>query len=157
MLHSMNHMQIALRTPDAADRDFLGMLFTSAVPGREYLPAPLLQLQYEAHGAQLLSCWGLGGDCVVEVGGRAAGRLWVTLSPGGFHLADISLLPEFRGHGIGRKLLLSLCDAADHAGHPINLSVAMDNIAAIELYQRFGFVPTSKHDGVYQSMVRTHR
>ena len=52
----------------------------------------------------------------------------------------IGLLPEFRGKGIGRKLLTRTIDAAFGLGLTrIELSVREDNVSAIALYKSLGF------------------
>lgn len=52
----------------------------------------------------------------------------------------IALKEEYRGIGIGRALLQRLIDVLKEKGiKKVSLSVAPDNIAAMKLYQRFGF------------------
>lgn len=51
------------------------------------------------------------------------------------------LLPEWRGHGIGNRLLETCLSAARRAGlERIELEVFADNAAAIRLYEAHGFV-----------------
>ena len=45
---------------------------------------------------------------VIEVDGAPAGRLYVDRRPGDLRIVDIALLPEFRGRGVGRRLLTDL-------------------------------------------------
>lgn len=52
---------------------------------------------------------------------------------------SIALAPEYRGQGIGTRLLQTLLDAADLRFRAISLSVDKDNRAR-HLYERCGFV-----------------
>ena len=45
---------------------------------------------------------------VIEVDGEPAGRLYVDRRPGDLRIVDIALLPDFRGRGIGRRLIADL-------------------------------------------------
>jgi RimJ/RimL family protein N-acetyltransferase len=53
----------------------------------------------------------------------------------------IGVLPEFRGRGIGPRLLRAVFDKARATGiSRIELEARHDNIAAIKMYERAGFV-----------------
>lgn len=52
----------------------------------------------------------------------------------------IGLLPEYREHGIGRKLIeISLADAKDKGFREIRLECRTDNKRAIHVYKKLGF------------------
>jgi ribosomal protein S18 acetylase RimI-like enzyme len=52
----------------------------------------------------------------------------------------VALLPEFRGQGLGGRLLRQTLDAARTFGlHRIELTVRQDNRSAIALYRKIGF------------------
>ena len=70
------------------------------------------------------------------------GRLLVVRSADEIRLADIALLPEHRGQGIGAALIGGLQDEAASRGLPLRLHVARDNHEAARLYQRLGFIIT---------------
>lgn len=69
-----------------------------------------------------------------------AGRLYVHRREAEIRLVDISLLPEFRGTGIGTKLLRELMAEAQAAGKPLTIHVEKYN-PAMRLYLRLGFKP----------------
>lgn len=89
---------------------------------------------------------------VVRQGDQAIGRFYLFRGPGTYNLMDLSLLPAWRGLGIGGHLLSSLAEEADAAGKSIRLYVEPDNPAR-RLYERFGFVVTRQHP-VYLEMHR---
>jgi ribosomal protein S18 acetylase RimI-like enzyme len=52
----------------------------------------------------------------------------------------VALLPEFRGQGLGGRLMRQTLDAARTFGlHRVELTVREDNRNAIELYRKIGF------------------
>jgi ribosomal protein S18 acetylase RimI-like enzyme len=72
----------------------------------------------------------------------------------------MGLLPEFRGQGIGKRLILRTLDAARAFGLTrVELSVREDNANAIALYRKIGFVEEGLQrnavwlDGTYENVV----
>ncbi|WP_255988620.1 GNAT family N-acetyltransferase [Chitinolyticbacter albus] len=80
------------------------------------------------------------------------GRQYVFRGPSTYNLMDLSLLPAWRGRGIGSLLLSRLIREADCAGKAIRLYVEQDNPAR-RLYERFGFAVTDRHP-IYLQMHR---
>lgn len=75
---------------------------------------------------------------VILVDGRPAGRLYVARRTGGIRVVDVSLLPGFRGRGVGTTVLRRLLDESADTGKPVSLHVERSN-PALRLYQRLGF------------------
>jgi ribosomal protein S18 acetylase RimI-like enzyme len=82
-------------------------------------------------------------------------------APGFTHIARLGMgvLLEWRRHGIGRRLLEACLALAKNAHlEKVELEVFSDNIAAIRLYESFGFsregvrVRSRKLDGRYQDL-----
>jgi ribosomal protein S18 acetylase RimI-like enzyme len=72
----------------------------------------------------------------------------------------MGLLPDWRGRGIGKRLLAATLQAALAAGLTrIELDVYGDNTAAIGLYRHFGFIEEGRKrcarllDGAYQDVL----
>jgi ribosomal protein S18 acetylase RimI-like enzyme len=72
----------------------------------------------------------------------------------------VGLLPQFRGRGIGTKLIRSALAAARAFGlHRVELTVREHNTGAIELYKKEGFAIEGVQrdavlvDGVYENVV----
>lgn len=84
-----------------------------------------------------------GGDrhVIIEVDGRAVGRMWSAMGEDALVLMDIVLLPEHRGRGTGTAVLGRLATEAEASGVPVRLQVARNNAAAQRLYARLGFRP----------------
>ncbi len=82
---------------------------------------------------------------VADQNGQVVGAAWTRIIPGFGHINDeipelaISILPEFRGYGIGTKLLKKLFVVLRGNGFVrTSLSVQKDN-PAVGLYKRLGY------------------
>jgi len=82
--------------------------------------------------------------------GEDVGRLYVARMHNEIRLMDIALLTEFRGHGIGGRLIQELLAEADRVRKFISLHVEEQNPAK-RLYERLGF-KVAGEVGVYQLM-----
>ena len=87
---------------------------------------------------------------VVERAGRAIGRLYIEEWPSQIRIIDISLLPDSRGHGIGRAILEDVIDLAVQAGKLVSIHVEKNN-SARRLYDRLGFRKAAD-EGVYDRL-----
>jgi ribosomal protein S18 acetylase RimI-like enzyme len=65
-------------------------------------------------------------------------------------IMDIALLPEFRGQGIGSRLLSNILQESKNLNLPVTIHVEQFN-PAMRLYQRMGFQP-KEDKGVYVLM-----
>jgi ribosomal protein S18 acetylase RimI-like enzyme len=88
---------------------------------------------------------------IIEKKGKPIGRLYIDQGPKEFVLVDISLLPEYRGTGIGRYLIGRLQEEAARMNRPVRLHVLRGNPAS-RLYEQLGFVRVGD-DGVYSEMI----
>jgi len=87
---------------------------------------------------------------VLETGGQSIGRLYVHHGPSEVRIVDITIAPAFRGHGIGRALLLEILADAARTGRAVTIHVERFNPAR-RLYDRLGFLEISD-DGVYSKL-----
>ena len=109
-------------------------------PPRSVVELPELQVYFAGFGARS------GDHCLVaEAEGRAAGAVWSRIMEDYGHIDDvtpslaISVLPEYRGQGIGTQLLDSLLHLLQEKGYlRASLSVQKQN-PALRLYERAGF------------------
>lgn len=107
--------------------------------------------------AVYLDGWGREGDIgfVAEHGGRRVGAAWVRLlGKSGYGFVDdetpelaIAANPDFRGRGVGGRLLARLMDEVRGAYPSISLSVSEGNPAR-RLYERMGFEPVEGGEAV---------
>lgn len=92
----------------------------------------------------------LGQLFVLRVNGRVAGManalFTVSTARGGrvLLLEDVIVAAEFRGRGLGRVLVQHVLDWARDMGlHRVTLLADRDNQAALDFYDRLGFVPSN--------------
>ncbi len=83
---------------------------------------------------------------LVLVQAQQAGRVLTCAAERALILVDISLLPEYRGQGIGTKLIQAVQQEAAERRQSVQLSVLHDNPAAKRLYERLGFKVTGDSD-----------
>ncbi len=90
---------------------------------------------------------------VIEKNRKPIGRLYVhsNFQGRGVRIVDISILPQYRGQGIGGNLLQDLQKTARELGKPLSIHVEVFNPAK-NLYTRLGFRMISETNGVYHLM-----
>ena len=80
---------------------------------------------------------------VVEDGGEVVGAASYSIEDAQVHLVAMQVLPAFQGRGAGRALVEAVLDAGRQAGAKRAVLVTTnDNLLALCLYQRMGFVIT---------------
>ena len=136
---------VALRPAGPDDREHLFRVYASTRE-EELAPVPwsaeqkleFLRGQFEAQDRW----WRLQTpDCafqVIEIGGEAAGRLYVDRRRDEIRIVDLALLPAYRRAGTGSRLLRELQAEATAAGVPLTLHVERFSPARA-LYERLGF------------------
>ncbi len=83
-------------------------------------------------------------------GAEPIGRLYVDRWETEIRLVDISLLPAFRGRGLGGALLAELLAEGTASGLPVSIHVESNN-PALRLYHRLGFRHVDSN-GIYYLM-----
>ncbi|MDX6512149.1 MAG: hypothetical protein QOE36_1653 [Gaiellaceae bacterium] len=136
---------VALRPAREDDRDFFARVYASTrteelavVPWSDEQRSAFLAQQFAAQTADYAANYADASFDVVLVDGEPAGRLIVYRRLDEIHIVDIALLPEWRGRGIGTRLLEALQEEAKTAGKPLGIHVEVDNPAR-SLYDRLGF------------------
>jgi ribosomal protein S18 acetylase RimI-like enzyme len=150
-------VDVALRRSADADREFLVGLYGSTRDDElsQVLWAPgqreaFVRMQFTAQDTEYRRHNPDGSFDVIEVSGRAVGRLIVDRRPGDIRIVDISLLPGARGVGIGGQLVGDLVAEAAATDRIVSIHVEVHNRAA-ELYGRMGFTVAADL-GVYRRM-----
>lgn len=63
-----------------------------------------------------------------------------------FYLDSLGVLPEYRGSGVGAKLIQAVCDKAADCNKPAGLLVDFENPNAERLYNSLGFKRVNEKD-----------
>jgi ribosomal protein S18 acetylase RimI-like enzyme len=148
---------LRLRPITPADDSFLARVYASsraqelAITGwSEEQKADFCRRQFDAQSAYYSANYPGASFQIIERDGWPVGRLYVARWEKEIRIVDITLLPEFRGSGIGTKLLRELQNEARAAGKSLTIHVERFN-RALTLYQRLGF-KQMEDKGVYLLM-----
>lgn len=144
---------IGLRAARDADLPWLRDLYAStrsaelaAVPWPEQAKRAFLDQQFALQHAHYLAHFADADFLIVETAQAPLGRLYLQRGAARHVLVDISLLPAWRGQGVGTALIAQAQALAAAAGCPLSLHVLHANPAAQRLYARLGFVPGDAGD-----------
>src|SRR5947209_4290613 len=96
-------------------------------------------------------------DSIILFDNTRAGRIITSRTDEEIRLVDISLLPGYRGAGIGTSLLKDLFAEADRTERVVRLQVEKTNAEARRLYERMGFQVTSENQTHFQMERRAGR
>ncbi|MDB5987706.1 MAG: family N-acetyltransferase [Nevskia sp.] len=142
-------MSFSLRPVDAVDLPFLFQLYASTraeelaqIPWDAAQKQAFLQMQFDAQRRHYSSCFGGDRHDLIVCEGHPVGRFYVGRWSAEIRVIDISLLPEYRGHRIGAKLLTDLQLEANLQSKRVSIHVGKFNRAR-HLYNRLGFVLAS--------------
>ena len=150
---------VTLRPVTADDEEFLYEVYASSreeelaqVEWPGGMKETFLRMQLAAQRKEYEERYPDAEYAVVLVGGRPAGRIWITRPGDEIHLLDIALLPEFQNCGVGTVLLRRLMDEARGAGLPLRHYVFVLNTEALRFYERLGFEVIGESGGAYRYM-----
>ncbi|MEP6539639.1 MAG: GNAT family N-acetyltransferase [Bryobacteraceae bacterium] len=143
-------MKFSLRESVAEDEPFIERLLKVTL-AEELMahawPEPmrdnLLSMQYRGRRQSVVSVYPNTAVQIISMDGEDAGWLVVARTDEAICLADIALLPERRGAGVGTAILETLIQESRDSRKPVRLHVMINNPAA-RLYERMGFRPV--HD-----------
>lgn len=141
-----------LRPVEPEDQRFLWEMLYQAIFTPPGAPAPPRSVVLQPELARYVEGWGRAADLgfVAEEAERdePVGAAWLRLLSGetrGYGYVNdetpelsIAVLPDHRGRGLGRRLLIRLMEAARGRFPAVSLSVSREN-PALDLYRRLGF------------------
>jgi GNAT superfamily N-acetyltransferase len=148
------------RLPD--DGDFLLSVYASTrqpeltgLGWPEQQQDAFIRMQFDAQTRHYRESFPDATYSVICVDGERAGRLIVNRASDQITIVDITLIPKFRGIGVGGGLVRHLLDQADADRLRVRCHVLHDS-AARRFWERAGFI-AQHHDGVYVAMERAPR
>jgi ribosomal protein S18 acetylase RimI-like enzyme/ubiquinone/menaquinone biosynthesis C-methylase UbiE len=126
---------ITLRPAADADREFLRNLHHVC-----YRPwvEPIWGWDEADQDRRFAAAFSTEGRSIVEQEGRPIGTIRIAQRQDAVVIADIAVLPEHQGRGIGSRLLRGVLAEADRHSRPVRLQVLRTNPAR-RLYERQGF------------------
>jgi ribosomal protein S18 acetylase RimI-like enzyme len=102
--------------------------------------AAFLAQQAEAQSKHYALHYAGADHRLVLLGGRPIGRILLYRMEREIRVVDLALLEEFRGRGIGTRLLREVLDEGGGTGRAVTIHVEKFN-PALRLYARLGFAP----------------
>ena len=150
----MSPVEVTLRPVQPTDEDFLLRVYActrqaemAVVPWSLEQKAAFVRTQFEAQTRHYRAQFPEAEYSIIVHQGRDVGRLWVARKPGGIHILDITLLPEFRGAGLGRRLLGQIQEDGARSALPVSIYVEGFN-PSLRLFEKLGFRKTNE-EGVH--------
>jgi ribosomal-protein-alanine N-acetyltransferase len=109
------------------------------------LPWPERSFRFEIMDNPASRCW------VAEMNGQIVGMIVAWLFVDEAHIANLATHPDFRRQGIARELLKhTLRYTYDEGAVSSFLEVRESNLAAQEIYRKFGYVNTGRRKRYYK-------
>jgi len=109
------------------------------------LPWPERSFRFELTDNPASRCW------VAEIDGKVVGIIVVWLIVEEAHVATIATHPDFRRQGIAKKLLsYALRELSYEGAQSSFLEVRASNVAAQEMYRKFGYEETGVRPRYYK-------
>jgi len=150
--------QVVLSAETAADLPFLRRLYRStrddelaATGWPDTIKQSFCDNQFDLQRTHYLRQHPAGEFLLMHAGTEPVGRLYLDADGDAVHLIDISLLPAWRGAGIGSAVLTAIQRRAAAVGKDVCLHVLVWNRRAMALYRRSGFV-AGRSDGSHLAM-----
>ncbi|MDD9965235.1 MAG: GNAT family N-acetyltransferase [Myxococcales bacterium] len=135
-----------LRPIGSEDLPFLEMLYAStrdaelqALAGSEEQRHAFVRLQFEAQRRHYDRHFRSAQAWIISAAGVPVGRLVVDRRAEEVRVVDISLLPRYRGRGLGSQVLREVLREARQTDRPVRLHVDKRNRAK-RWYARLGFL-----------------
>jgi ribosomal protein S18 acetylase RimI-like enzyme len=144
--------EVTIRPIEHRDYPLLEEFLYQAIFVPEGIEPPAREIIYRPEIFVYIDDFGAKDDrgVVAEVGGQVVGAAWTRIVPAFGHIDDtipelaISVLPEWRGRGIGSRMMERLFEMLAESGYRhTSLSVQKDNPAVI-FYRRLGYAVTAE-------------
>lgn len=152
------HNRISLRKHTEDDLVFMQALYASTREAELALTNFTLQekqafigQQFHAQYQHYLQHYNSDAFDMIELDGKAIGRLFVDHWSTEIRIVDITLIPDFQKKGIGSYLFNQLFSQAKASRKSVSIHVEINNPARY-LYQRLGFKLKTQTNEVYLLM-----
>jgi ribosomal protein S18 acetylase RimI-like enzyme len=143
--------KITLRPVAEQDDNFLLSVYASTrtaelaqVPWSPEQKQAFLRMQFTAQKQHYATEYPQADHHLICIDGVPVGRLYLARAPDGFHILDITVLPEHRNSGIGSFLLGQVIEEAGSTGRPVTVYVETFN-PSLRLFERLGFRKDKEH------------
>ncbi|MFT5083444.1 MAG: ribosomal protein S18 acetylase RimI-like enzyme [Lentisphaeria bacterium] len=149
---------VTLRLYTDNDLPFMQALYASAredeLAAANFSPVEkkvFLQQQFSAQSLHYTQHYCADAFNIVEFNGEPVGRFFVDYWENEIRVVDITLMPGYRGKGLGSHLFNQLFHEANKRKQCVTIHVEHNNPAK-KLYERLGFSLKSKTNDIYLLM-----
>lgn len=152
-------MKINFRSIEKTDFPFLKKVYRSTreeelnlTGWAEEEKIKFIEFQFNAQHSHYKNAYKGAEFNIIEWDKKDVGRLYIWETEQQIRIMDITILPKYRGKGIGTKILNNLIIESEETAKKINIHVEYNN-PALKLYERLGFKKTDDTE-VYFFMER---
>lgn len=146
-----NEVRITLRPVQPEDEAMLLELYGSTradelsrVPWSTEQKDAFVRMQFLAQNQHYAAEYPQACHDIVCLNGTSVGRLYLDRGAEKFHILDVTVLPRFRGSGVGTALLRQILSEAGQSGKPVTIFVESFNPYA-RLFGKLGFERVSEN------------
>lgn len=87
---------------------------------------------------------------IIIVEGKDIGFIQIVEEPPNINIAEIHIIPNYQGYGIGSSIISSIIEQASNKMKTVTIGCFIDNFRAKNLYKRLGFEVIKKTDTHYE-------
>lgn len=146
---------VRMRPVNETDDSFLYDVVSSTVRnqfkkmgGDIQIMEPLLRIQYENQTREYRKRFPQASHLIVTINNVDAGRIYLDRNSEEIRILDVTLLPEYRGKGLGAFILKMLEEEAAQNQLPIRIYVEEGN-PSLRLFRRLGYQFQGKYGEVH--------
>lgn len=150
--------KVVLRPAAAADEEFLLEVYSSTraeemarVPWTPEQKNAFVRMQFQAQKQHYAAEYPQASQDIICFNAQPVGRLYMDRGQEKFHILDITVLPRFRGSGVGSVVLKQILAEASRSGKQVSIYIESFN-PSLRLFGQLGFERVSE-DG-FQLLLR---
>jgi ribosomal protein S18 acetylase RimI-like enzyme len=137
--------RVTLRPVADADEDFLLEVYSSTraeemarVPWNPEQKEAFVRMQFQAQNKHYAAEYPQASHDIICLNQVPVGRLYLDRGREKIHILDVTILPRFRGSGVGTALLKRILDEAGQSGTPVTIYIESFN-PSLRLFGQLGF------------------
>ena len=101
------------------------------------------------HSRHFNKCWERGAISAIELDGIRVGMVQLSDQVDAVEIREIQIHPSYQGQGIGTRVLQDTIAQAHAERKKVYLSTGLQNLRAVKLYRRLGFVEVAQTETHY--------
>lgn len=159
MIEETSIPPISLRPAQPEDEAFLASVYGSTrerelamVPWTAEQREAFIRFQYTAQLQHYQTEYPQAEHSVILFGEQPVGRMYLDRRESEYRILDITLLPAFRGQGIGTPIIRHVMDEAAQVGKSVGIQLDYYSQSQ-RLFERLGFIKSEETNGFHTLFV----